>query len=101
VPLVCAHALRGTHSSLAEAAGATSHLVAEALGHTSSKVTHAHYTSAEAVAGAKQQRVLQVLDGGLNRCRIVAEVSPHPFQENGETGQLLETTLKSGAGDGT
>src|SRR5262249_58423038 len=52
VPVVCAHRLRGTHASLAEAVGISSHAVANSLGHESVRTTHGHghYTSPDAIA---------------------------------------------------
>jgi integrase len=64
VPIVCAHGLRGTHASLAEAVGISSHAVANSLGHESVKTTHSHYTSPDAVAKAQQGRLLNVIQGG-------------------------------------
>lgn len=43
VPPVCPHGLRGTHATLARAAGATGHLVAQALGHEKERTTEQHY----------------------------------------------------------
>ncbi len=48
VPQVCTHGLRGTHATLAEAAGVTSHVVAASLGHVNDQVTGRHYTMPEA-----------------------------------------------------
>jgi integrase len=64
VSTVCAHSLRGLHATLAEAAGVTGDAVARSLGHTSSAVTHAHYTQPVALEAVRQERVLQVLEGG-------------------------------------
>jgi integrase len=64
LPKVSAHALRGTHASIAEEAGATSHLVAAALGHASPTVTRRHYTDESAAQRARQQRALKVIQGG-------------------------------------
>jgi integrase len=50
VPVVCAHALRGQHATLAIQAGATPHLVAGALGHASTGVTLGSY----AMPGSEQ-----------------------------------------------
>lgn len=43
VPIVCAHALRGQHATLAVQAGATPQLVATTLGHESPQITRAAY----------------------------------------------------------
>jgi integrase len=64
VPVVCAHGLRGTHSSLAHRMGATSHLVALAMGHESERTTVESYTDPSALAAGRQRQLLRVLDGG-------------------------------------
>ena len=64
VPLVSAHSMRGLHSTLAMEAGVTGAVVAASLGHESVTTTVASYAKPEAVAAAKQQRALTVLDGG-------------------------------------
>lgn len=62
VPVVCAHAMRGLHSTLAIEAGATGHLVAAALGHTSFEaVTEQHYVDRERGEQAKQKRAAMKL----------------------------------------
>jgi integrase len=73
VSRVCAHSLRGLHSTLAEAVGVTGPIVAQALGHTSAEVTHRHYTQGAALEAARQERVLQVLEGGTRKAREIAE----------------------------
>lgn len=65
VTVVCPHALRGTHASLATRAGATSQLVADTLGHASTHVTHRHYTKASAVQESNTKAALKVLAGGI------------------------------------
>jgi integrase len=64
VPVVSPHGLRGTHSTLAQEHGATSHVVAAALGHSSSAVTERHYTAPGAAEQAKASRAWRVLTGG-------------------------------------
>ena len=64
VPRVCPHGLRGTHATLAESAGITSHVVAAALGHTSDQVTHRHYTEPDARVQAQEDRFMAALEGG-------------------------------------
>lgn len=61
VPRVCPHGLRGTHATLAVAAGAVSHAVAGALGHASDTVTKRHYSLPSAVDSARVMRVQEVL----------------------------------------
>ena len=64
VPSVTAHAMRGLHSTLALEHGASAHVVAVSLGHASISTTLQSYAKPEAVEGAKQRRVLTVLQGG-------------------------------------
>lgn len=64
VPEVCAHSMRGLHSTLAVRAGITGHVVAQALGHESFATTIQSYAQPEAVSAAQQQAVLRVLEGG-------------------------------------
>jgi integrase len=64
VPVVCAHAMRGLHSTLAVDSGVTAHYVAAALGHESPKTTYESYVAPGVVEGARQRRVLKVLSGG-------------------------------------
>jgi len=65
VPVVTPHGLRGTHSSLATEAGATSQAVAGTLGHAGTAVTERHYISGSAAASERARRVgLVLLNGG-------------------------------------
>jgi integrase len=64
---VTAHGMRGLHSTLAVDSGITAHAVAAALGHESITTTFQSYAKAEAVSGAQQRRVLQVLEGGAKK----------------------------------
>jgi integrase len=64
VPTVCAHAMRGLHSTLATAAGATPHVVAASLGHASFAVTREHYLDREVAGQTAQRRALAKLEGG-------------------------------------
>jgi len=64
VPVVGAHSMRGLHSTLAMDAGVTGHVVAASLGHERVTTTVQSYAKPEAVAGAQQQRMLRVLNGG-------------------------------------
>lgn len=64
VPRITAHGLRGTHASLATAAGATSQLVAQALGHGGTAVTERHYIDPSVAAAATSNRAFKVLSGG-------------------------------------
>lgn len=64
VTAVCPHGLRGTHATLAEAAGVSAAAVAASLGHTTPAVTGRHYTLPEARDGARAERLLKVMQGG-------------------------------------
>jgi integrase len=64
VPTVCAHSMRGLHSTLAMAAGTTGSVVAASLGHESVSTTIESYADPAAVAVAQQRRTLTVLAGG-------------------------------------
>ncbi len=64
VPEVCAHSMRGLHSTLAFARGATGHLVAEALGHEDVSTTLRSYADPTVVRAAKQRSFMRVLQGG-------------------------------------
>lgn len=62
VPVVPAHGLRGTHATLAVAAGATGDVVAAALGHESFTTTARHYARPEAIESATQAHALRELE---------------------------------------
>lgn len=64
VPAVSAHSMRGLHSTLAMEAGITGAVVAASLGHESVTTTVQSYAKADAVAAARQERALTVLEGG-------------------------------------
>lgn len=64
VPEICAHGMRGTHSSIAREAGATGHLVAQAMGHESVRMHEVAYAKEESMEAGTRKRVLTVLDGG-------------------------------------
>lgn len=64
IPRICPHALRGLHSSLALAAGATTHNVAQALGHASFSTTARHYATPESVANGRAKNFAAALHSG-------------------------------------
>ena len=64
VPTVTAQGMRGLHSTLALAAGASGHVVAASLGHESIKTTMQSYADREVVGAARKQDALRVLQGG-------------------------------------
>ncbi|MBE7448916.1 MAG: tyrosine-type recombinase/integrase [Kofleriaceae bacterium] len=69
VTSVCAHSLRGLHSSLATERGATGHVVAKALGHTSFSTTRKHYVKPGTVERVAQGKVTGMLDPTAARNR--------------------------------
>jgi integrase len=70
VPIVCAHAMRGLHSTLAITAGVTPSVVAFALGHGSTRATLLSYADPGAVARVTQQRVLRALRASRRRGKV-------------------------------
>jgi len=64
VPVVCAHSMRGLHSTLAIEAGTTAHVVASSLGHESPTVTFRSYVAPGTAQRASTKRILTVLKGG-------------------------------------
>lgn len=67
VPEVGPHGLRGTHATIADAAGATPELVAATLGHASTGITTGGaYIDRQQAEAAKRRRAWRVLDGGQN-----------------------------------
>ena len=64
VPEVCAHSLRGLHSTLALGAGVTADAVASALGHGSFAITARHYAAPGSVDSAATSRVAGILGSG-------------------------------------
>ena len=64
LPVVCAHSMRGLHSTLAAGFGATGHVVAKALGHTSFNVTKRHYVDQDVLETTSLRKTLKVLQGG-------------------------------------
>lgn len=63
VTVVCPHGLRGTHVTLALAAGQSSEAVASAVGH-SPEVARRHYADPGAVDQGARDRVLRAITGG-------------------------------------
>lgn len=64
VPIVPPHGLRGTHASVATAAGVTSHVVASALGHASAAITESTYVRPGEIEAARTRAALKVIEGG-------------------------------------
>ena len=64
LPKVTPHGLRGTHYTIARAAGATGSLVAAALGHAGTAVGDNHYADQASLAAVTRDQVLRVVRGG-------------------------------------
>jgi integrase len=62
IPQICPHALRGLHSSLALAAGATSQHVAAALGHASFSTTSRHYATRESIEVGRARNFVSAME---------------------------------------
>jgi integrase len=67
IPYAPPHGLRGTHSTLAEEAGTSAHVVASQLGHESHRTTEEHYLAEGAGEQGRARRFLKVLEGGKRR----------------------------------
>lgn len=64
VPRVTPHGLRGTHMTIARAAGQSAVVVAASVGHAGTAVQDAHYVDNEALAAVTRNQVLRVVRGG-------------------------------------
>jgi len=66
--IVCAHAMRGLHGTMAIERGVTGHAVAAALGHESQAISFRHYVDKETAGQARQRRALTTFlgDGPAN-----------------------------------
>jgi integrase len=81
VPVVCTHALRGTHATLALDAGASPLHVAAALGHASFSMTAAHYVAPGLLDEANARKVSAALVMDLNRSRIDPKTEKSEFPD--------------------
>lgn len=88
VPVVCPHSLRGLHSTLAVARGASSRFVAEALGHGGDEVTKRHYIDRATVRNATIERVADLLDS--NSCSEAASTT-HSNLDLSKLAEALRT----------
>lgn len=64
LPVVTAHGLRGTHSTLSKDAGQTAHAVAAQLGHGNPRVTRDFYDDPGTEERQSMRKMLKVLKGG-------------------------------------
>jgi integrase len=64
LPVETAHGLRGAHTDLARAAGATAQMVAAQVGHGSTSITEQSYTKKETIRNATARKAMKVLQGG-------------------------------------
>jgi integrase len=63
VPEVCAHSMRGLHSTLAMEAGMSANVVAASMGHESAKTTLRSYAKPDGVAAGRTKKVTAGLMG--------------------------------------
>lgn len=78
VPVVCAHGLRGTHATLATAAGLTPKMVAGSLGHESDQVTRTNYIAPGTIERAHNRSIEQRLDSGNSVGKVVPRCGVGP-----------------------
>jgi len=82
VPVVCAHSMRGLHSTLAMDAGMSAHMVAASLGHESARTTLMSYAKPEGVEAGRQKRVTAGVIGGGRGSRIRRNIVPVSFRSD-------------------
>lgn len=76
LPKFCPHSLRGLHSSLALASGATTHQVAASLGHANFSTTARHYADPAVIDNARAQRMVATLKSGGSVDQLLDSLSP-------------------------
>lgn len=81
LPKFCPHSLRGLHSSLALASGATTHQVAASLGHASFSTTARHYADPAVIDNARAHRMVATLKGSDTVEQLVDALSPTQREE--------------------
>ena len=81
IPKFCPHSLRGLHSSLALASGATTHQVAASLGHASFSTTARHYADPAVIDNARAQRMVATLKSSSSVEQLVDSLSPAQREE--------------------
>jgi len=81
VPRVPPHGLRGTHATLATAAGVTGPAVSAALGHGSTAITESTYVAPGGRQLADQRAALRALDGGADGNLVLAS----DYQQRGRS----------------
>ena len=82
VPIVCAHGLRGTHTTILKEAGTATNIIAQSVGHSSPTMTERHYIAPGTVDQPAIDRVIDLL--------MPDELNT---KTEGENGELL--SLKS------
>jgi integrase len=88
---VCPHSLRGLHSTLALAAGATTHAVAANLGHGSFSVTQRHYADPSTVENARLRQVVATLRTGGLPSGLEAEIAALSEEQRHVLRKLLHS----------
>lgn len=88
VPVVPPHGLRGTHSTIADEAGITGHVIAAAMGHRTAAVTRSNYIDVGRSRAAQSRRAIGRLGSGKFSGRST-------FQEaDAETTTLDESEIR-------
>lgn len=82
VPVVCAHSMRGLHSSVAMVEGQSSEAVARAMGHESARTTLESYATKEAVEAGRQRRVVERMLSVAPRAQIRRNIVPQSFRSD-------------------
>lgn len=80
VPEVCAHSMRGLHSTLAMEAGMSAHVVAASMGHEYAKTTLQSYAKPDGVAFGRTKKVTAGLLGESLRAGIRRNIVPVSFR---------------------
>ena len=81
VPEVCAHSMRGLHSTLAMEAGMSSNVVAASMGHESAKTTLQSYAKPDGVAAGRTRKVTAGLMGNSPKAGIRRNIVPVSFRQ--------------------
>lgn len=87
VPVVCAHSMRGLHSTLAMEAGMSSQVVAASMGHESSKTTLQSYATPEGVISGRTKKVTAGLLGKACVVKSRRNIVPVSFRNENSSGR--------------
>ena len=85
---VCAHSLRGLHSTLAIKRGMSPHLVADELGHETFATTREHYLAPGTLEAVSQEAVTSFLDPSGQK-RLLEQLAKHGLGLDG-SGNIID-----------